>query len=283
MRLPSIANLREISSSKSAYTRVMTSRRRNTAPSAPFAISDEWRAAFETQYTRELLQKAERFAKRRARKLSTVGVVVDDHYARHLVQDVLGDTATGLLRWDPGEPLEDHVMDAIATRVHHEVARARRFPHVSLDDDDPAVSAAILAAADISLLAAREASPATVKLADNALHELWGFAEADPEVRRLLGAHASGATRQADVQHATGMSAQDYHAARNRLDRLIGRLSRDAQPSRPRRKRAAGALPRPRRVVAATLPRMAAPAGPMPRGRTPVANEPTEPAIARGR
>lgn len=129
MRLPSIANLREISSSKSAYTRVMTSRRRNTAPRAPFAISDEWRAAFETQCTRELLHKAERFAERRARKLSTVGVVVDDDYARHLVQDVVGDTTTGLLRWDPGgEPLEDHVMDAIATRVHHEVARARRFP-----------------------------------------------------------------------------------------------------------------------------------------------------------
>src|SRR5580765_4137612 len=119
------------------------SRRRNTALRAPFTISNEWRAAFETQCTRELLRKAERFAKRRARKLSTVGVVVDDDYARHLVQDVLGDTTTGLLRWDPGgEPLEDHVMDAIATRVHHEVARARRFPHVSLDDDDPAVSGA---------------------------------------------------------------------------------------------------------------------------------------------
>jgi hypothetical protein len=259
------------------------SRRRNTAPRAPFAISKEWRAAFETQCTRELLRKAERFAERRARKLSTAGVAIDDDYARHLVQDVQGDTATGLLRWDPcAERLEDHIMDAIATRVHHEVARARRFPHVSLDDD-PAVSVATLAAVDATLLAAHEASPATVKLADNALHELWALAEADPEVRRLLGAFASRATRKADVLSATGMSDQDYHAARNRLDRLVGRLSRDAQPSRPRRKRASNVRSRPRRTAAATPPPIAAPVGPMPRARTPVANELTEPTTARTR
>src|SRR4051794_27154884 len=128
------------------------SRRRSTAPRAPFVVSNEWRAAFETQCTRELLRRAERFAERRARKLRVVDVVVDDDYAPHLVQDVLGDTVTGLLRWDPcGECLEDHLMDAIATRVHHEVARARRFPHVSLDDD-PAVSRTTLAVADASLL-----------------------------------------------------------------------------------------------------------------------------------
>lgn len=234
---------------------------------APFAVSNEWRVAFETQCTRELLRKAERFAGRRARKLGTVGVVVDDDYARHLVQDVLGDTTMGLLRWDPcGERLEDHVMDAIATRVHHDVARARRFPHASLDYD-PAASGAVLAATDASLLAAREASPATVRLADNAFQELWELAEADAGVRRLLGALAGGATRKADAQLATGMSAQDYHAARNRLDRLVGRLSRDAQPSRPRRKRAADALPRPRRTAAAATPSAIAAPGGRPRSR----------------
>lgn len=250
------------------------SRTRDTAHHAPFAISNEWRAAFETQCTRELLRKAEQFAKRRARRLTTLGVVVDDYYARELVQDVLGDTATGLLHWDPGaERLEDHIMDAIATRVHHEVARARRFPHVSLDDD-PAISRATLAAADASLLAAREASPATVSLADNALHELWGLAEADPGVRRLLSAFASRATRKADVRSATGMSAQDYHAARNRLDRLVGRLSRDAQPSRPRRKRVADALPRRCRTAAAAPPAIAAPVDPGLCARTALTNEP---------
>jgi len=259
------------------------SRRRNTAPRAPFVVSSEWRAAFETQCTRELLRKAERFAERRARKLRLVDVVVDDDYAGHLVQDVLGDTATGLLRWDPcGESLEDHIMDAIATRVHHEVARAKRFPHVYLDDE-PAASRAILAAVDASLLAACEASPATVRLADNAFHELWALAEADPGVRRLLEAHASGATRKADVQLATGMSDHDYHAARNRLDRLAGRLSREAQPSRPRRKRAAGVTPRSRRAAAATRPPIAAPGNAMRCAPMPLPNEPAELAIARGR
>lgn len=259
------------------------SRRGNTAPRAPFTISNEWRAAFETQCTHELLRKVERFAERRARKLSMVGVVVDDDYASHLVQDVLGDTATGILRWDhSAERLEDHLMDAIATRVHHEVTRARRFPHVSLDDD-PDAARTILAAADASLLEARQASPATVRLADNALHELWALAEADPEVRRLLSAFASRATRKADVLSATGMSDQDYHAARNRLDRLVGRLSRDAQPSRSRRKRAVDARPRPRRTVAVTTSPLAAPAGSMPRAHPSVASELTEPASSHGR
>jgi hypothetical protein len=211
----------------------------------PFVASDAWLDAFETQCTKELLKRARRFAERRARKLRRVGGLADDYYVRELVQDVLGDTTLGILRWDPGsESLEDHVMDAIATRVHHDVVRAKRFPHVSLDAADPDASRMTMAAAEASLLAEREASIATIALAEDSFSELWELAAEDPDILRLLGALAKGATCKADVRRVTDMSDHDYHAARRRLDRLIGRLSRSAQPSRPRLTKRSADIPR---------------------------------------
>jgi hypothetical protein len=204
----------------------------NEDRAAPSITSDDWLDAFEWQCTKELLKKARRCAAHRARKLSRAGGHVDDDYVHELVQDVLGDTLLGTLRWDPGsKSLQDHVIDAIATRVHHDVVRAARFPHVSLDAEDPESSHVVLAAADASLLAEQLASPETVRLAEDSFGELWELAADDPEVRLLLGALADGATCRDDVMIMTGMSEQDHHAARNRLDRLIARLSRNAQPS----------------------------------------------------
>jgi hypothetical protein len=229
------------------------SRRKNTAPLAPFTASRDWLDAFEAQCTKALEKKAARCAARCARKLSRVGGIVDDYYLRELVQDVLGDTILGTLGWDPGfESLEDHVVDAIATRVHNDVVRATRFPHVSLDTEDPETSLATLAAVDASLRAERQASPDTVRLAEDSFNELWGLAAGDPDVRRLLEALLDGATCRDDVKNMTGMSELDHHAARNRLDRLTGRLSRNVQPSRRRSQRGPEATPP--RCPAATTP-----------------------------
>jgi hypothetical protein len=211
------------------------SRGKNPAPLAPFTASGDWLEVFEAQCTKALQKKAARCAARCARKLSRVGGVVDDYYLGELVQDVLGDTVLGTLGWDPGsESLEDHVLDAIATRVHNDVVRATKFPHVSLDTDDPETSLATLAAVDASLRAERQASPDTVRLAEDSFNELWELAAGDPDVRRFLEASLDGATCRDDVKAMTGMSEPDHHAARNRLDRLIGRLSRNVQPSRRR-------------------------------------------------
>src|SRR5215467_10648628 len=95
---------------------------------APPMSSEAWRAAFESQCTPELLKKAKRYAERRARKLRQVSGLADDYYVQEIVQDVVTDTFAGVLRWDPDvESLEAHVLDAVATRIHHEVVRARRF------------------------------------------------------------------------------------------------------------------------------------------------------------
>jgi hypothetical protein len=200
---------------------------------APFLPSDDWIEAFEAQFTKELLKKAKRFAERRARWVGHVGGVVDDYYVRELVEDVLGDTSVGVLRWDPSvERLEEHVMDAIKSRSSHDIAHAKRFPRESIDAFDPDASHATMAAVDAVLLLRREASRDTAALAETALVELRELAAEDRVVLQLLDAFATGATTKADVMLLTGMSDKTYHAARVRLDRLVARLSPHAQPSR---------------------------------------------------
>jgi hypothetical protein len=195
----------------------------------------DWRQAFQMQCTEKLLKRVGRFAERRARKLRLVGGTVDDYYVRELVQDVLADTALGVLHWDPcAERLEDHVTDAIATRVHHDVTRAKRFPHTSIDGADSEASQAIMAAVEASLLDEQEAPTATIRFAEDSFGELRELAAADPDLQRLLDALAAGATCKDDVLFVTGMSELEYRAARNRLDRLARALPGDAQPTRPR-------------------------------------------------
>jgi hypothetical protein len=192
--------------------------------------SNHWRAAFEAQCTAELLNKARRYATRRARKLRQVGGLVDDYYVREIVQDVVADTFAGVLRWDPeAEALEDHVLDAIATRVHHDVVRARRFPHASVDDANPDVSRATMAAVDAALLAAQEAPSATVRFLEDAFGEMCELAASDADLLRFLGALAMGATSKDDVMLVTGMSDPEYRSTRGRLERLIQRSPHGAR------------------------------------------------------
>lgn len=203
---------------------------------APPVSSGPWRAAFESQCTPELLKKARRYAERRARKLRQVSGLADDYYGQEIVQDVVADTFAGVLSWDPDvESLEAHVLDAVATRVHHDVVRARRFPRASLDDADPEAAQMTLAAVDATLLAAGEASPATVRFSEEAFGKLCELAASDADLQRLLGALAMGATSKDDVMFVTGMSDHEYRATRSRLDRLIQR-SPHREPRRAVRK-----------------------------------------------
>jgi adenylate kinase family enzyme len=187
-----------------------------------------------------MLKKAKRFAVRRARKVHDAGGIVDDYYASELVEDVLGDILEGVLPWNPEhERLADYVKRSIKSRARHDAARALRFQHESLDTSDLEAAHATLAAADAALLAAREASAATVTLAEDAFGELVELAAEDVEVMAVLGAFARGATSKADVMLVTQLSDTEYHSARSRLDRLVAKLSYNAQPSRRKLKKGA--------------------------------------------
>jgi len=200
-----------------------------------FVPSDDWLNAFNAQCTEERWKKLERFAARCARGVEKAGGIVDDYYVRELVQDVLADTRLGVLRWDPSvESLEEHAQDAITSRAYHDRAHAKRYPRESIDAFDPDSSHATMAAVDASLLDRREASLHTAALAENALMELRELAAEDSVVLRFLDAFEAGATTKSDVMLVADLSDRTYHAARIRLDRLVTRLSPDAQPNRVR-------------------------------------------------
>src|SRR5689334_14989101 len=94
-----------------------------------------WRAEFERQATRAMLDRVNRYARKRARMVLRTGRKVDGLYARELAHDALSDTLDGTVTWDPTRvPLVAHVMGVVRRRSWHEMVRATRAPHRSLDD-----------------------------------------------------------------------------------------------------------------------------------------------------
>jgi hypothetical protein len=191
-----------------------------SAGEPPFVPSEHWINALEEQCTEEMLQRARRYAARRARG---VGYLSSDYYVGELVQDALSDTTIGVLRWDPSDkPLERHIHDVIKMRTNHDRERARRFPHESLDVLDPDEAAATMAEVDATLLErSREDNP----VAAERLARLRHIAAGDRTVVRLLDAIARGATTKDDVLHLTELSIVAYNNARRRLHRLVIQLS----------------------------------------------------------
>src|SRR5690349_7474429 len=94
-----------------------------------------WRAEFERQATQDVIKRATRYARKRVKLIGRVGKKINPLHVRELVQDALGDTLDGRLTWEPARiSLEGHVVMTIRSRTRHEVVRAARLPHRSLDD-----------------------------------------------------------------------------------------------------------------------------------------------------
>ncbi|MEO7732164.1 MAG: hypothetical protein ABIY55_14410 [Kofleriaceae bacterium] len=135
--------------------------------------------------------------------------------ARELVADVIGDTYTGTLKWDPDHvPLRKHV----SAHVRQRVRSARRLArmHTSL----PEVSDEMAQVARTATAASVDPEP-TVDPGDlpMLLDELRHRAAEDPEVLALLSLYERGITRKARIL-ALGMSDGQYRNARRRLLRF---------------------------------------------------------------
>ena len=193
-------------------------------PSPPFVPSEDWINALEEQCTEEVLQRARRYAARRAHG---VGHIDDGYHASELVQDALSDTTIGVLRWDPStKTLERHIQDVIKMRTNYDRKRARRFPHESIDVLDPEGESATLAEVEATLLERSSDTPAApLVLAAERLAKLRQLAAGDRAVLRLLDALARGATCKADALRVAELSSVAYNNARRRLRRLVTQLS----------------------------------------------------------
>lgn len=185
-----------------------------------------WRTEFDRQATDEtmtrVLKHAEslvRQAERWTRRLDPM--TIDDRLHAAIVG-----TLSGRLTWDPARvDLACHLIGAIETRLTHELRHARRFVHVSLDDDDK--NADDLEHATSEALAAGRASPdddAIDTCFAESLAQLRVLAHADQPVLHLLDAYDEQVVDKAEVLALTGMSARTYHNARQRLVRLAKKL-----------------------------------------------------------
>ena len=213
-------------------TNVPMSPPESSPSSLPWLPPEAWIEAFARECTEQLYRDAQRFAAWRAGAVRTAGGLADAYYVRELVQNVLADTATGVLRWEPADKtLREHVWDAIRTRTHHDRIRAKRYRHEAIDVLDPGASGVLLGEIERALeVRASVASPALAAITAERMAELRTHAAPSSPLGRLLDAFEAGAFTKADVMFLTGMSHKDYHAARLRLRRL-GRERHSRSPS----------------------------------------------------
>jgi hypothetical protein len=195
-----------------------------------------WRAEFERQATRDLIERLTRYARRRAQMIVRVGRKVDPLYARELVQDAIGDTLEGRRSWDPARTtLLAHLMGVVHSRSGHDLVRAATFRHRSLDDsaDDNSVDGRPLEAEASHAFARHAGAPEEliVSHARRAVDEIRRACSADRNLFQLLDAFENGKVERRDVMEFTGMSAKTYDNARHRLFRLVAKLPAELHES----------------------------------------------------
>ncbi len=201
----------------------------------------EWRVAFEKQITRETMTAVTNYARKRVRLIERVGRKVDPMYARELMLDAVTDTLDGVVAWDPARAsLRAHLLSVVHSRTGHEVVRAVKLPHRSLDDsaDDNSSEGRPLEAEASRAVAAAMGSPwrdpSTDERGTRVLNELLRMAEPDDEgLLTLLAAFEQGATEKHEVVEMTGMTPAAYDNARRRMVRLLAKLPPELQ-DRPR-------------------------------------------------
>ena len=191
---------------------------------------ESWRAAFDEQATDEAMAQVFAFAASYAAMIENATRRRDPLIARELALDALADTFDGRVTWDPvAAPLVAHLCQVVRSRTSHELERAKRFRHVSLERDrsmalEQATSDAMAAAND-------EDREATVVRARRSLDAVRRLAVCDPAVVMLLDAFDEGVIDRQGVMRFTGMSPAAYENAVRRMRRLSKKVRRELRDS----------------------------------------------------
>lgn len=191
----------------------------------PASPSPDVLHAFRDQLTPELIKAARRYARQRAKLVREVRRRIDPLYHLELVQDALGDTWRGTVRWDPARrSLLDHVRDVIRQRTFNDRRRAGVYQHVSMHHSPVANDEVSMTGLTIEAEMAQAhgsgavPSPAIVAtLLDQVVLELHRLAARDLDARAILGCWAKGITDGSEVMDLTGLAENDYRKARQRI------------------------------------------------------------------
>ena len=149
------------------------------------------------------------------------------------------DTLAGVVSWDPTKvSLLTRLMALIQSRTRHEMIRAQRLPHRSLDDsaDDNSTDGCPLEN-EVCKVLARESEPDEGDVARArvgwAVGELRRAAGDNASTLQLLAAYERGAVTRQEVMRLTGMTAKTYDNARRHVLRLVAKLSPAMHESAP--------------------------------------------------
>lgn len=195
----------------------------------PFVPSEEWRASFEKQATRNILDKLYRIARARLGVYAGGRHKVSDADVDDIVIAALGDTWAGDLTWDPSaKTLFLHLKDAIKFRVRDgaELARKRRR-HVEIDEDErgETFAGSIATGAIVPTVETSDPRDHTLGgIADETIAALRPLAERDVEVSTLLDALSKRVIDRDDLLEETGMTIPEYNNAWRRLGRMVREL-----------------------------------------------------------
>jgi hypothetical protein len=207
----------------------MTARRRSGRE--PVVRDAKWAVEFERQLTaKEFGERMRVFARSRQLRLGRC-FVLDELSVSQMVQDAIDDTFLGKVTWDPARvDLAKHIMDVIRDRTRKRYRRRQRFHDESLDacGEHHPLQAEAAAYHD----APGEEEEALRTNADMRLAAYREPAAGDRELLLLIDSYTQRITEKVDVLRATGLSARQYNAARERLRRLTDHLSQHLQPAR---------------------------------------------------
>jgi hypothetical protein len=137
----------------------------------------------------------------------------------------------GRLKWDPERcDLERFLFTAIAGEISHDVERAVKRKHVSLDDES--VNQDDLEHATSDAIASDRETKAEVPKDEwwtVALDEIRKHAAGDKGVLAIADAYAHGATTRRDVLAYTKMTDRRYKAAYARMVRVSQKIDEDVR------------------------------------------------------
>lgn len=201
------------------------------APAARFNPSDEWLAAFRSQFHETLISLSVEYANELTAGIGS-DTPTDKRYPRAIVLRALTDTHLGVLRWDHTTPLKPYITDAIRSHAQVDWKRARRrperrFPHLHIEDKTASGRSVALDEIDRMYherLTDREKANA-------ALEELYARAADDPELRAYIDARRYEGSR-AEVLREMNLSPEQYRQMARRLVQLIKQLSIEVRPQR---------------------------------------------------
>jgi hypothetical protein len=189
----------------------------------PWTPPPEWRALFRAEATQATLDEAVAYAASYAHSLAAIMGRRSPGTVEEMVQDAIGDTFRGRVRWDPSRcSLAMHLKGVLRSRIGHELDRADGVKHSAID----AVSDQRMTDA-IAIDSAPSASGHTNRSAQELTVRLRELAKDDEPVLQLIDCYRDGITERRRVCSATGMTVATFHNADRRLKRLAKQLPDD--------------------------------------------------------